>query len=76
MTIELTPRLIEALVECERYTTKIKGLYWWREASMKKLEAMGLVEQWLPPSVAERPRMKARPYRITDKGREFLQNTA
>ena len=42
--------------------------YWWREASMKKLEAMGFVEKYCPPSVAERPRMKARPWRVTSAG--------
>lgn len=66
-----TPALFEALAEVGRYEGRNR-LYWWRRASMRKLEALGLVEQWLPPSVVERPRMKARPYRITATGRAAL----
>lgn len=65
-------RLITALKEISTYTVRTNRLYWFRQASMRELEALGYVEQWLPPSVAERPRMKQRPWRITDAGRAAL----
>lgn len=46
--------------------------YWWRQASCARLAELGLAEQYTPPSVAERPRLKARPYRITASGRAAL----
>lgn len=70
--MKLTPQLLFALSECESYSKR--SLYWFREASMRKLEAMGMVEQFTPPSVAERPRMKRRPWRIIDAGRQALKD--
>jgi hypothetical protein len=59
---------IEALHEVARHN--FKGvLYWFRPRTMERLQRLGLVEQWTPPSVAERPRLKARPWRLTDAGR-------
>lgn len=46
--------------------------FWWRVASCKSLEALGLAETYTPPSVAERPRMKSRPYRLTEAARQAL----
>lgn len=65
--VEGDRRLRDALEDCHMYTAQI-GPYWWRVASMEKLEALGLAEQYCPPSVAERPRVKARPYRLTNMG--------
>jgi hypothetical protein len=67
---EMCP-LLDALHEVSRYSGTNR-LFWWREASMRKLQGLGFVEQWLPPSVAERKRMKARPWRITEAGRLVL----
>ena len=63
--------LQDALSEVARYSGGNR-LYWWREASMQKLQQMGLVEQWLPASVAKRKRMKSRPWRITEAGKQAL----
>lgn len=50
-------------------------LHWGTPKTSRELAAMGLLEAYLPPSVAERPRMKARPYRITEAGRATLAST-
>lgn len=71
----LTPRLFDALLEVGRYDGTGR-LYWWRRTSMQQLEALGYVEQWLPNSVAQSPRMKARPYRLSATGRAALQPDA
>lgn len=47
--------------------------YWARQASCARLAALGLAEQYAPPSVLERSRLRARPYRITPAGRAALQ---
>jgi len=60
-----------ALNECAQ-TNRNRCLYWWRPKTMARLNAKGLVEAWLPQSVAERPRMKRRPWRLTDAGRQYL----
>nr|WP_303683007.1 hypothetical protein [Brevundimonas naejangsanensis] len=60
-------RLLDALDECKRHNDR-GVLYWWRGKSMTALEEIGLVERWTPPSVAERPRLSARPWRLTDIG--------
>ena len=65
---ELSAREVEALKEVSGY----RGLYWYREKTMQRLQAKGLVETWEPPSVAERPRMVARPWRITANGTQAL----
>jgi hypothetical protein len=70
--MKLTPQLRAALAECAAHNRR-DNLYWWRRTSMAKLEAMGLVEVYTPPSVAERPKLKLRPYRITPAGRLALQ---
>ena len=44
-------------------------LYWFRPRTMQRLCERGLVETWTPKSVAERPRLKQRPWRLTDEGR-------
>lgn len=46
--------------------------YWARAASCARLATLGLAEQYTPPSVAERPRITTRPYRITPAGRAAL----
>lgn len=51
-------------------------IYWGSPKTSATLSALGLVEKYLPPSVAQRPRMKARPYRITPAGRSALQQGA
>lgn len=51
-----------------------KGLcFWERVGSCAVLAKLGLAETYTPPSVVERPRMKARPYRITEAGRAALK---
>lgn len=67
----LPPRLKEALTYCARQNRR-GLLVWGAPKSMAALAEMGLVEQWTPPSVAERPRMKARPWRITEAGKAAL----
>lgn len=69
----LTPRLKAALKEVESYERKTGCLYWFREKSMAELQKLGLVETWTPKSVAERPQMKQRPWRITEAGRALLR---
>lgn len=59
---------VAALDECAR--SNMAGiLYWFRPMTMDRLRKRGLVEKWSPPSVLERPRLKARPWRLTDEGR-------
>ncbi len=66
----LTKAQLEALLEISKYPPD--HLYWWRPKAMEALAKLGFVETWLPPSVLERPRMKRRPWRITDLGRTAL----
>ncbi|MGR9413115.1 hypothetical protein [Rhizobium leguminosarum] len=68
----MNTRLMAALKELSTYSDRTNRLYWFRQASMRELAVLGYAEQWLPPSVAERPRMKQRPWRITDAGRAAL----
>lgn len=64
----MTKAEITALDECAR--ANAKGiLYWFRPRTMARLQRCGFVEKWSPPSVAERPRLKARPWRLTDEGK-------
>lgn len=71
MAAKLTKAQTDTLRELR--TLDGKGIcYWAREASCKRLAELGLAEQYTPPSVAERKRMKARPYRITPAGRQAL----
>lgn len=59
---------VDALNEVARHNER--GVcYWFRAKTMERLQARGLVETWTPPSVAERPRLKQRPWRLTDEGR-------
>jgi len=68
---KLAAHHVAALRELERHNAK--GVcYWFRPKAMERLHSHGLAEQWTPPSVAERPRIKKRPWRITDAGRVFL----
>lgn len=48
--------------------------FWARPNSCAALAELGLAETYTPPSVAERPRMLARPFRITPTGRALLSN--
>ncbi|MCZ7861369.1 hypothetical protein O9X98_08165 [Agrobacterium salinitolerans] len=56
---------LEALRELGKYKG---GPYWWRQASMKKLLGMGLVEAWHP----ERKLTKRMAHRMTAKGVDAL----
>lgn len=67
----LAPTLSEALAEVGRYDGQNR-CYWWRVASMRKLEARGFVETYRPPSL-DGYRGKQLPYRITDAGRAALK---
>jgi hypothetical protein len=68
----INAHLQETLRDCHNYTSRGRNvLYWRRRASMLKLEALGLVEQWTPHSMAN-SRGKARPYILTDAGRAVL----
>lgn len=72
MSEKLKPSLYRALADCAYYSGRGQT-YWWRPKSMQKLAEIGFVEQWVPPSLAERHRMKSRPWRITDAGRKALE---
>lgn len=68
---KLAANHVAALRELERHNDK--GIcYWFRPKAMERLRLCGFAEQWTPRSVEERPRMKKRPWRITDAGRAFL----
>lgn len=41
---KVTKVMLDALAECARFTDD-KRRYWWRQASMRKLHAAGLVQQ-------------------------------
>jgi hypothetical protein len=69
--LPMTPREVKALNEVHRHDYA-RVLYWFRPKTMQLLHARGLVEQWTPPSVRERPRLKARPWRLTEEGRAYL----
>ena len=69
---ELTKAQMEALAELASYEARGRT-YWWREASMRVLIEHGLAEQYALPPLADRPRMKRRPYRITPAGRAALE---
>lgn len=69
-------RLTKAQTDTLRELSRNDGrglCFWARPASCAALAKLGLAETYTPPSVVERPRMKARPYRITDAGRAALQ---
>lgn len=70
--MKLTAHQSRVLGEVRRATDD-RRCYWWRPKTMAVLQELGLVESYTPPSVAERPRMKARPWRITPAGRAALQ---
>ncbi|MCV9964005.1 hypothetical protein OIU34_19175 [Pararhizobium sp. BT-229] len=62
-------RLSETNLEALRELAKHRGgPYWWRQASMKKLQSLGLVEAWHP----ENKVAKRMAYRITKKGADAL----
>lgn len=70
---ELTKAQRDTLRELARIDGR--GLcYWARPASCARLAERGLAEQYAPPSVVDRKRMKARPYRITPAGRAALSD--
>lgn len=64
----MTKAEVLALNECAR-ANAIGVCYWHRPRTMERLHLRGLVEKWAPPSVAERPRLRAMPWRLTDEGR-------
>lgn len=69
-------KLTKAQTDTLRELAKFDGqnrCYWWRVASCARLAALGLAETYTPPSVVERPRLQARPYRITEAGRTALK---
>lgn len=63
---QLSGTNLEALRELAKHRG---GPYWWRQASMKKLLGMGLVEAWHP----ERKVTKRMAHRMTAKGVEALE---
>ncbi|MGB3274134.1 MAG: hypothetical protein WBA66_14730 [Xanthobacteraceae bacterium] len=57
----------KALLELERFT-KYGGKYWWKQATMRKLESFHLTERWHPSGhVTNTPA-----WRITAAGRAAL----
>jgi len=69
-------KLTNAQRDTLRELSRIYGrgiCFWARPASCAALAKLGLAETYAPPSVIERRRMKARPYRITEAGRAALQ---
>ncbi len=63
----LPKSLLDALVDCGRYTS-FGNVYWWRQAAMRKLEVLGLVEAWHPEGkITKRPA-----HRLTQAGRDML----
>lgn len=61
-------RLEDALRELDRHCGPHSSPYWWRQASMQKLTALGYAEPWHPGGV-----IRKRPaYRITSTGRAAL----
>ena len=65
----LTKSLIDALADCDDYTAD-GSLYWWTPAAMKKLKALGLVERYRHPSLADSQTFL--PWRLTEAGRAAL----
>jgi len=66
----LSALLLDALDECARYHAR-GNIYWFRIASMRKLAALGLVEQYTPRYMVRLNR--TRPYRPTDAGLAYLK---
>lgn len=60
-TSQLSGTTLEALRELAKHRG---GPYWWRQASMKKLASVGLVEEWHP----ERKVTARMAHRVTQKG--------
>lgn len=71
--MKLTKAMLDTLRELKSFDGKNR-CYWWRQASCARLAALGFAEQYAPPSVLERSRLRARPYRITEAGRTALAN--
>jgi len=70
MVEKLTKHLRGALREVVDFHDR-HLVYWFRRASMQKLEALGLVEPWRPRSISDR-RFRVLPYRPTAAGRQAL----
>ncbi|MDW9481694.1 hypothetical protein GOB57_23895 [Sinorhizobium meliloti] len=62
------PALAENELVSLRELRRYRGPYWWRQASMKKLLAMGLVETWHPDGKV----IKRMAHRLTKKGIDAL----
>ncbi|MES3028518.1 MAG: hypothetical protein V4820_11770 [Pseudomonadota bacterium] len=73
--MKLTPAQRDTLKELAKFEGQNR-CYWWRVASCARLADLGLAEPYTPPSVVERPRLQARPYRITDAGRQALSQAS
>lgn len=69
----LTKALTDTLRELVWFTDH-GCCFWARPTSCARLAELGFAEQYTPPSVAERPRITTRPYRITEAGRQALQD--
>lgn len=54
----------DALLELFRHETRRSSPYWWRRASMLKLEKVGLVERYQPRTIS-----RAQAWRLTLAGR-------
>ncbi|RAK51619.1 helix-turn-helix domain-containing protein [Phenylobacterium soli] len=75
MSVKLTRAMLGTLRELASFDGNNR-CYWFRPVSCAQLAELGLAETYTPPSVAERPRMKKRPYRITAAGRAALKDTS
>nr|WP_250808211.1 hypothetical protein [Neorhizobium tomejilense] len=65
----VTGPLLEALREVANYR---HGVYWWKQKSMQRLAAMGLVEAWHPDG----GQTKRMAHRATPAGHELLAKSA
>lgn len=54
----------DALLELYRHERRTSSPYWWRRASMLKLEKIGLVERYQPRTIS-----KAQAWRLTQPGK-------
>ena len=70
MDTTMDVRMFDAMVELRDHEHAGRGPFWWRQASMKRLFAMGLVEPWHP----EGKELKRMASRLTPKGK--LQSRA
>lgn len=69
--MKLTQLQIDALKELSRFERRFLGggQFWWRQASMRSLAKLGLVEAWHPAGKT----VKNMAHRITEAGRKALE---